>query len=434
MGENQPAMLRACFKNSFLVVEGPEDAVRRREASTRAHSAGPAPAASAEAEAAAALAEASLRRVNSVLCSCPRGVQEWLASQPRQVRPPQAHQLAEPQWHMQQPPSEPSLWHVPSAGASSWGGGRRPVTTAVACTTGVPCTEIQGVPSVDELRRLQRKLSEVTGTVAKLPSGKQLAQQRVLSNSSVSTMVSECEDPSVKSPMQKVWSSGSVSTMVSDHWEDYDEGGTEFGPIFEEEAPAVAGAQEPPPTSEQQRSAFVAAGSITRWDAEAAADQGRERVQLDFCHPGVPRNLNLAEEFLRNGNQAPPTTMMIRNIPNRYTQRELIKELNKLGFAGAYDFLYVPIDKGTLCNVGYGFVNFIDATWAARCVEVFEEYPFKKHRKARGKIASVSVAHIQGLEANVKHYQNSAVNGGMVPRSRQRGPVIIARIEKSLGC
>jgi len=38
------------------------------------------------------------------------------------------------------------------------------------------------------------------------------------------------------------------------------------------------------------------------------------------------------------------TTVMLRNIPNKYTQRMLLSEVNSLGFEGQYDFFYLPID------------------------------------------------------------------------------------------
>ena len=68
----------------------------------------------------------------------------------------------------------------------------------------------------------------------------------------------------------------------------------------------------------------------------------------------------------------------IRNIPNRYTQRELISELEDLGFAGTFDFLYSPLDKGTMSNVGYAFVNFKSHEYASKCIEAFHNYRFKR--------------------------------------------------------
>jgi len=146
-----------------------------------------------------------------------------------------------------------------------------------------------------------------------------------------------------------------------------------------------------------------------------------------FQHCQVPRSLNLAEQFSKAQLEEPPTTMMIRNIPNRYSQRELIRELETLGFAGSFDFFYAPIDTGTMGNVGYAFVNFVDPAWAEYSKTVLTGYAFKKHQqKARRKIATVSVAHLQGLQANIRHYENAAVNGRN--RSKRCGPVILTSI------
>merc|ERR1719506_953834 len=141
-------------------------------------------------------------------------------------------------------------------------------------------------------------------------------------------------------------------------------------------------------------------------------------------HGNVPKNVNLAEEYAKAGSTGCTTTLMIRNVPNRYSQRDLINELKSLGFGGTFDFLYVPLDLGTMSNVGYAFVNFTHHSWAEKCMEMLQNHRFKRHRQA-GKVAAVSVAHIQGLEANLKHYEKSAVN---TSRLRQRRPVVIANM------
>lgn len=138
----------------------------------------------------------------------------------------------------------------------------------------------------------------------------------------------------------------------------------------------------------------------------------------------MPKYVNLEQEYKQSPDVA-PTTLMIRNIPNHYTQRQLIAELDDLGFAGTFDFLYIPLDKGTMSNVGYAFVNFVEPSNAEKCMASFQGYRFRRHRK----IAAVSVAHIQGLEANLQHYEHAAVN---TAKLKQRRPVIMANISSSL--
>jgi hypothetical protein len=209
-----------------------------------------------------------------------------------------------------------------------------------------------------------------------------------LSMMSLSTMASD-ED---KCSMRHVKSSDSVSTMWSE---------------MEDDSEHEIKQQTMPPGVWNQQTSTLTTPKESR-------------------HGNVPKTVNLAEEYAKAGSTGCTTTLMIRNVPNRYSQRDLINELKSLGFGGTFDFLYVPLDLGTMSNVGYAFVNFTHHSWAEKCMEMLQNHRFKRHRQA-GKVAAVSVAHIQGLEANLKHYEKSAVN---TSRLRQRRPVVMANMSE----
>lgn len=98
---------------------------------------------------------------------------------------------------------------------------------------------------------------------------------------------------------------------------------------------------------------------------------------------------------------------MLRNIPNKYTQVSLLEEIDSEGFTDEYDFFYLPMDMHNKTNVGYAFVNFLDSGDLDRFCRHFEGYRFKQ--MVSQKIASVSPAHVQGLEKNIQQLAKKAV-------------------------
>mmetsp|Transcript_70665 Transcript_70665/g.166602 ORF Transcript_70665/g.166602 Transcript_70665/m.166602 type:complete len:308 (+) Transcript_70665:93-1016(+) len=100
----------------------------------------------------------------------------------------------------------------------------------------------------------------------------------------------------------------------------------------------------------------------------------------------------------------PRTTIMIKNIPNKYTQRnllELIDQNNK----GTYDFFYLPIDFKNKCNLGYAFINFIQPEYI---IPLFEEFANRRWGRFNSdKVCELSYARIQGKAGLVSHFRNS---------------------------
>jgi hypothetical protein len=101
------------------------------------------------------------------------------------------------------------------------------------------------------------------------------------------------------------------------------------------------------------------------------------------------------------------TTVMLRNIPNRYTRDMLINRLNNR-YKGTYDFVYLPIDFKSKVNVGYAFINFREPVMAARFIQEFHGAKTKKCLPgfSSAKICEVSYARVQGKEANLENLRD----------------------------
>lgn len=100
------------------------------------------------------------------------------------------------------------------------------------------------------------------------------------------------------------------------------------------------------------------------------------------------------------------TTLMIKNIPNKYTSKMLLTAIDE-NHKGTYDFIYLPIDFKNKCNVGYAFINM---TNPQHIVPFYQTFNGKKWEKFNSeKVASLAYARIQGKLALIAHFQNSSL-------------------------
>jgi hypothetical protein len=97
-------------------------------------------------------------------------------------------------------------------------------------------------------------------------------------------------------------------------------------------------------------------------------------------------------------------TVMVRQIPRRFTQLMFLKEVNCSGFEGLFDFLYLPYDLKKGINVGYGFLNFITPQHAQEFRKAFDGSFLDKQIRCRAKPVRVHPASVQGYEANYRHF------------------------------
>jgi len=97
-------------------------------------------------------------------------------------------------------------------------------------------------------------------------------------------------------------------------------------------------------------------------------------------------------------------TVMVRQIPRQFTQLIFLKEVNRRGFEGLYDFLYLPFDLKKGINVGYGFLSFIDPKHAQDFRTELDGAFLDRHMRMKGKPLRIHPAKVQGYEANYKHF------------------------------
>ena len=96
------------------------------------------------------------------------------------------------------------------------------------------------------------------------------------------------------------------------------------------------------------------------------------------------------------------TTVMIRNIPIKYTDEILNEAL--VEFHGKYNCLYMPYDYEKNGNKGYAFINFVNPL---HILYFYEKFNGKKwvHFES-SKICELNCAHFQGINEIQKHAKN----------------------------
>jgi len=140
-----------------------------------------------------------------------------------------------------------------------------------------------------------------------------------------------------------------------------------------------------------------------------------DRNQKGTMKPNKPKSNRLDQDqkdnsfFIVDVNRIesdPRTTLMVKNIPNKYDLPLLLQTIEK-NYKGKYDFLYLPIDPRNKCNVGYAFINFIEAKYVK---DFFNEFNGKKWEKFNSeKVCDIKYGRIQGKKALIHHFQYSNV-------------------------
>ena len=100
------------------------------------------------------------------------------------------------------------------------------------------------------------------------------------------------------------------------------------------------------------------------------------------------------------------TTLMIKNIPNKYTISSFLEEING-NFKDTYDIFYLPIDYVNKCNLGFAFINFVESF---HIILFYELYRGKKWKKFNSdKKCELLYAKFQGKNELISHFEKGKV-------------------------
>jgi len=124
-----------------------------------------------------------------------------------------------------------------------------------------------------------------------------------------------------------------------------------------------------------------------------------------------------ARQVLENGGGLSGcTTLMIRNIPSRYIQRKLLKEIHAAGYYGQYDFFYLPIDPRTRGNRGFAFINLVNTERAEAFYKTFQGNHLRLFISEQALL--ITPANVQGFEENAIHNISAMVRRKRAPHNR----------------
>eukprot|EP00929_Paragymnodinium_shiwhaense_P014212 TRINITY_DN122105_c0_g1_i1.p1 TRINITY_DN122105_c0_g1~~TRINITY_DN122105_c0_g1_i1.p1 ORF type:complete len:195 (+),score=42.86 TRINITY_DN122105_c0_g1_i1:162-746(+) len=101
------------------------------------------------------------------------------------------------------------------------------------------------------------------------------------------------------------------------------------------------------------------------------------------------------------------STLMVKNLPSRWSSEDILDVLHHLGFEGKYDFFYMPKRdrSGKSQSLGYAFINFIDPAEAQNLTTVAANGLLK----FKNRFATVAPAQVQGLEELRRHFAGKSI-------------------------
>jgi hypothetical protein len=161
---------------------------------------------------------------------------------------------------------------------------------------------------------------------------------------------------------------------------------------------------------EAQRAELAAAAIRAQIKLEAAERQSQASHHDHGTGMTQQRQRKVKKQTSR---PAQPTSVMLRNLPLDLDRDMFLEMLNREGFMGDYDIIYLPRDFRTGANLGYAFVNLLTHDAAVRMQRQFTGFHRWSCRSAK-KCEAAWSSH-QGLAEYIDRYRNNPVMHESVP-------------------
>jgi len=105
---------------------------------------------------------------------------------------------------------------------------------------------------------------------------------------------------------------------------------------------------------------------------------------------------------------AAPTTLKLENLPKELTQEQLLATIDRLGFSGSYNFVFMPTEWATWENYGHAIIKLTRHSWGlalAAHLHEFEEWGIADSCSSEKCSVKWSLP-MQGLTEHVENYRN----------------------------
>jgi len=134
-------------------------------------------------------------------------------------------------------------------------------------------------------------------------------------------------------------------------------------------------------------------------DACALYDEDKSDGESTFGEDDMDDHMSGVTKYKSDNVVHPPCgsngrTLMLRNIPCRVNQEELVRIVEEMGLGGRYDYLYVPLSHRPRANIGYAFVNLISEADEIAFKRAFDGFRFPGTLSQ--KVCAVQPARLQG--------------------------------------